>query len=376
MDNTILFFPRSASNETLTASKMNEIASALGFNLQTCDVGVTVAQARSFIEFWKPIGCIINNDTLPPCVFRGIPSAFCHRDPKTMPPRSVLFSFDENAIAQMAAHELLQHNHASYCFVPDISNEYWCLQRKQGFIRAMEINFKLKCTSVCPISGRSLPHMQTSIAKHLLTLPKPIGVFAANDRVARVVADACLHDNLHIPNDVSILGVDNNIKYCERPDISISSIGFAKNAESESMVHALTGILSSQQRKTKIVRIAPIGIVRRASTIRFSRTDHHVQDAVELIRRQACNGLSANEVAKLFNCSRRMAEARFRAVTGHTMLDEILDVRLNKARELLAAGNLKAPEIAARCGYRAWSSVFRLLGSRKARIHPSQNQTR
>lgn len=56
-----------------------------------------------------------------------------------------------------------------------------------------------------------------------------------------------------------------------------------------------------------------------------------------------------------------MAEMRFRAVTGHSVLDAIRDVRLSRAKELIAAGNIKGPEIAARCGYRSWSSVFRLL---------------
>ena len=95
--------------------------------------------------------------------------------------------------------------------------------------------------------------------------------------------------------------------------------------------------------------------------MRFAQTDHDVQSAVEMIRRRSCDGLSASDVIKTFDCSRRMAETRFRTVTGHSILEAIRNARLDKARELLAAGKLKGPEIAARCGYRTWSSVYRLL---------------
>lgn len=360
---TILYFPRNATDETISTTKVAEIALKLGFNLQIGDVSATAEQARSFIRFWKPVGCIVNNDTLPVDVFRGIPSVFTHRDPKTLPPRALLFAFDENAIAEMAAHELLQLNLASYCFVPDPSDEYWSRKREQGFLHAMEVNFKLKCTSVCPVRGKSLSQIQSCVAAHLLKLPRPIGVFAANDATAQSVANACLHASLVLPDDVALIGVDNVTAICERPDVSISSIMIESDADIEAQIRALKGLLSGRQRKARIVRIAPNGVVRRASTARFARTDRDVSAAVELIRRRACDGLTAGEVVQTFACSRRMAEMRFRAVTGRSILDTIRDVRLACAKELIAAGNLKQPEIAAHCGYRSWSSVFRLLKS-------------
>ena len=365
---TILYFPRNQANEAVHSTKLAEIAARLGFNLQSGDVDASAAQARSFIRFWKPVGCVVNNDRLPVDVFRGIPSVFCHRDPKTLPPQSVLFSYDEDAIARLAVRELLQLNLASYCFVPDPSDEYWSRKREQGFLHAMEVNFKLKCSSVCPIRGKSLPQIQSSVATHLLKLPRPIGVFAANDATAKTVANACLHARLALPDDVALIGVDNVTAICERPDVSLSSIDFAPSADLETKIVALRELLSSRQRKAKIIHVMPSGVVRRASTARFARTDGDVQAAVELIRRRACDGLTANEVLGTFACSRRMAEMRFRAVTGHSVLDAIRDVRLSRAKALLAAGNLKASEIAARCGYRSWSSVFRLIAPKGMKL--------
>lgn len=356
---TVLYFPRNSPDETMMLHKRIEAYAKFGVDLQTGDVRTTVKQAKSFIEFWNPVACIVNNDTLPVGIFRGIPSIFCHRDPKTLPPKSILFAYDENAIAKMAARELLRHDLASYCYVPNTANEYWSRERERGFLQAMEVNFKLKCTSVCPIHRNSLSQVQSSIASHLLTLPKPIGVFAANDVTARTVADACFRAHLAIPDDVVILGVDNNVPICESPRVSLSSINICMNAVNQ--IPVIKELLSGVRHKTRIIRDVPTGVVRRASTMRFARTDREVQAAVELIRRQACGGLTANEVIGTFNCSRRMAETRFRATTGHSILDEIQGVRMKKAKELLADGKLKADEIAARCGYRSRSSVFRLL---------------
>ena len=361
---TILYFPRNTADETLASPQLAETVSKLGFNLQTSDVGATAAQARSFIRFWNPVGCIVNNDKLPAEIFRGIPSVFRHRNPKTVPPQSTLFAYDEDAIASMAARELLRLNLASYCFVPEPSNEYWSQERERGFLLAMDVNFKLKNTTVCPIRGKVLPKILRDISQWLLKLPKPIGVFAANDTTAQIVVSACVHAKLAIPDDVALLGVDNIASICEKRNISISSIEVEQNTSIDVQVHALKELLSHTQRKAKVIRIAPISIVRRASTMRFAQADRDVQSAVELIRRRACDGLTASDVIATFNCSRRMAEMRFRAVTGHSILDAIRDVRLGKVRELLAAGKLKAPEIAARCGYRSWSSVYRLLRQR------------
>lgn len=360
---TILYFPRNAVDETLSPLQRTENISRLGFNLQTCDVGATPAQARSFIRFWKPVGCIVNNDRLPAEIFRGIPSIFSHRDPRTVPSQSALFAYDEDAVASTAARELLRLNLVSYGFVPDPSDEYWSRQREQGFLHAMQVNFKLKNTSVCPIRSKAQTQILEGISKWLLKLPKPIGVFAANDTTAQIVANACVHAKLAIPDDVALLGVDNIVSICEKHDISISSIEVEQIANIEVQVRALRDILSHTRRKAKVIRVAPLAVVRRASTMRFAQTDHDVQSAVEMIRRRSCDGLSASDVVKTFDCSRRMAEARFRTVTGHSILEAIRNARLDKARELLAAGKLKGPEIAARCGYRTWSSVYRLLQS-------------
>ena len=104
----------------------------------------------------------------------------------------------------------------------------------------------------------------------------------------------------------------------------------------------------------------PLRLVRRESTRRFSRHDGDVARAVERIRKEACDGLTAGEVVKDFPCSRRMAELRFHSLIGRSILQEIRRVRLETARHLLINSSLGIDFIAGKCGYASLSafSVF------------------
>ena len=113
------------------------------------------------------------------------------------------------------------------------------------------------------------------------------------------------------------------------------------------------------------VTIKPSRIVRRQSTMRFEASDAEVIKALETIRLKACEGLTAAQVAKGFSCGRRMAEKRFRGVVGKSILAVIIDARLEKARELLAAGKLKQNVIANLCGYSSWMSLYARLRERR-----------
>jgi transcriptional regulator GlxA family with amidase domain len=97
--------------------------------------------------------------------------------------------------------------------------------------------------------------------------------------------------------------------------------------------------------------VPPLGIVRRQSTRLFKRSDADVQAAMELIRREAANGVKARDVLDTFPCSRRQAEIRFRSLTGHTVLEEIQDVRFARAMELLKTPGVAIGAIAGRSGW-------------------------
>ena len=358
---TILFFPREIKN--LRADKIRasfEESCLRRWNLQIVEARMTPTAALQLIRFWNPIGCIVNNDTLPASLFHGIPTLFQHRDPRTLPRYADYFNYDENEIAALAARELLALNLASYVYVSDVENEFWDASRRTGFVRAMTLNGK-GVSVFTPPKGRNMVRLQSALARHLADLPKPIGVFAAYDVMAEHVFAACAHAGLGIPDDVAVLGVDNLESICETLHPSLTSIDCEAFPTKLPYGDILQARIDNPKRPRTELKIKPHGIVRRASTRRFTRMDPLVATACEEIRKRACDGLAARDVAALFPCSRRMAEIRFRAATGQSILEAIRAERQRVAESLVEDGHLPTEAIAARCGYAAFSSVYRLL---------------
>ena len=108
-------------------------------------------------------------------------------------------------------------------------------------------------------------------------------------------------------------------------------------------------------------------VVPRASTRRLAAHDPSVSEAIDLIRREACSGLTAARVLGRFPCSRRQAEMRFRKATGHSVLDEIHDVQLARAKDLLREGTMPLKAISDFCGFENPNSLRKFFKAQTGR---------
>lgn len=358
---TILRFPR--TNNIPIRAMLSALDDKFGFSSRYADVGVsTAAEVSELLAFWRPDACVVNNDNLPAKAIAAYPTVFLHRAGKSDNPRHAMVSFDEKAVAETAAHHLLSLNLAAYAYVPSDTDEEWSRERERHFVRILGLSGYGVATYVHPKSRLSVPRRLSRLADWIADLPRPVGIFAANDSVAANVTAACNHRHIDIPQDVAVIGVDDNKEVCEASRPTISSIAIDGIAVRTETLLLLEDLVAGKAPGSRHVRIEPIGVVRRASTLRAKKNDHAVLAACELIRKEACNGLKARDVAATFPCGRRMAEIRFRAVLGHSILDEIRAVR--RARALAATSPLRTrtrDEIATSCGYASWSSVLRLL---------------
>jgi len=360
---TILRFPRNDDPASRNIRNTTNIYERYGLSAKLADASVSNAkEVAELIDFWQPDGCVVNNDKLPEELFAGLPTVFLHRDIKPINPRHATVRLDEKAIATAAAHHLLSLELASYAYVPPNVEEDWSRLRAQHFVRILGLTGHGVACYTRPKRNISAPRQLVHLASWLKSLPRPVGVFAANDATAASVCAACDHGKLSIPSDVALLGVDNDETICEVLQPTLSSISVDLPAVRCESARLISLLVSKKRLKNRSSTIAPQGVVRRASTFRPTRSDPAVVAACELIRRQACDGLKARDVAATFPCGRRMAEIRFRAMLGHSILDEIRAVRRNHA--LAATSPLRTQtrdEIAASCGYASWSSVLRLI---------------
>lgn len=360
---TILRFPRYNTLASRASVDETHLYDRFNISVKVADANIhTEKEVADLIEFWHPDGCIVNNDKLPESAFAKLPTVFLHRNINPVNPRHASLKLNEKAIAQVAARHLLSLDLATYAFVPPSNAEIWSLQREQHFVHILGLNGHGVAVYAHPARRFSSPKRIRHLASWLKSLPRPIGIFAANDSVAAEICAACDHLHLSIPNDIALLGADNDETICEtlRPTLSSISVDiYSARYETARLIHQL---ISKRKLKHRNLTIAPDGVVRRASTLCAKKTDSAVVAAYELIRRRACDGLKARDVTALFPCGRRMAEIRFRAMIGHSILNEIRAVR--RAHALAATSPRRSrtrEEIAADCGYKSWSSVLRLL---------------
>ena len=192
---------------------------------------------------------------------------------------------------------------------------------------------------------------QAYLAKWISELPTPIGLFACDDDRGREVLEACSLAGLHVPEDVAVVGVDNDEVFCELSDPPLSSV--AVNAESAGYRAAalLDGMMRGRVRKPQRIVVEALGVVTRRSTEIVAVEDADIATALRFIHREQGHDISVESVVREVAVSRRNLEKRFRNTIGRTILEEIQLVRLERAKRLLIETTYPVSKVADMAGF-------------------------
>ena len=331
------------------------------------------------MSIWNPAGFILNctngMNAFPLSHFAHIPVVFLGRHDKLEQAERHCIVSDACAATNLAAHELVSLHLKSYAYVTWTKSTYWSNNRKECFKAALALH-GLQAEVFDSSRFKVLGHKMTAaLAEWLKKLPKPTGVFAACDIMAATVTDACHLARLAIPKDVSIVGIGNDEELCESLKPALTSITLDFFAAGQLAAQTLQSMMSGRK-ATKIEAYPPLCIVRRESTRRFTRPDKIAAKALERIRREACSGLSAIDVIRMFPCSRKTAELRFKAATGNSILHEIRNVRLETAKKLLRGERLRLDRVADLCGYKSLPSFSNFFRAETGRSPSSWRDSR
>ncbi|MEM6332862.1 MAG: substrate-binding domain-containing protein [Planctomycetota bacterium] len=199
-----------------------------------------------------------------------------------------------------------------------------------------------------------------AIAAWLREAPKPLGVMAIHDVQARLVSVACRIADLRVPDDVAILGIDNDELLCELSDPPLSSIDHAMQEVGYEAAALLNRMLNGGP--VERVILPPKRVVTRRSTDVLAIDDPDVVAALRYIRTNGAQNISIDDVARSIPAARRTLERRFKKVMGHSLLDEVLRVRVNTARNLLITTDRPLPQVAESSGFNSlkhFHEVFR-----------------
>ncbi len=328
------------------------------------DNAAPVPNIKETLEFWHPDGCIVECGGIPhepwEHLFKGVPVVYLDRPQPEDDPSAVCVSDNPQEVAAVAARELLSLNFDEYAFVAFHNPLPWSEERGRWFRRYVLQNGKQCHMFRMPRSDAGGKHIQAA-AEFIRSLPKPCGLFAANDETAQSVVNACMRINVQIPYDVAIVGVDDEVEICENLPVTLTSIKNDVNAAIMQSVDLLAELLSPRRKKVRSAKFRVKKIVRRASTSGLRSSDRRVAAAMEYIRVNAFGKISCKDVISVMGCSERLGNMLFRKCSGHTILDEIHTRRIESAKEHLASGDKSMEMIAGLCGYDSASDFGRVF---------------
>jgi len=337
-----------------TAMKENilTLAKERGWAVHVFALGGMETTATKLVRAWNPDGCIVY--AAQPNGLWGNFGAW-RKPVVTMnaprPARGIpSVAHDSRTIGILAARELLTLELDNFAYFSDTVRMPWTESRLASFADEM----KRRGLQV-------MRYERGSVGDWLASLPKPCGLFAANDLMAERIVSEAASRGIAIPGDIAIIGCDDDPRICEHAETTISSIRPDFPSCARLAVEALSCAMDGHRRIVNRI-YGDIGITRRASTRQLpDGQPPQIAKALEYIRLNAISGLKAANVLGMLGGSRRSAEGRFRKATGHSILEEIQSVRMAEVERLLANPSVKIGSIASRTGYVSENFLARLF---------------
>ena len=227
---TLLYFhPHGSTSWSPVVDGVKDIAAKAGWHVQEVNVRPTHKNLDALCKFWNPIGVIVDAgagvNELSEADLRQFPVVFIDHDPATLPRSAFSVCHDSAATATLAAKELLSTGFANFAYVAFHERRFWDDEQEAAFKKAIELNGK-QCSVFRErkaSSADSVSHLR-KLRKFVVSLPKPCGVFAANDRTAENVLTVARMLNISIPSDLSVIGVDNYANVCENTSPTLTSV--------------------------------------------------------------------------------------------------------------------------------------------------------
>ncbi len=275
---------------------------------------------------------------------------------------------DHAAVSRLVAREYIDRGYEHLAFIGELRRAF-ASQRLQVFDdyarrhRRRPHHYDITETHLTRESVMNIGHW-------IGNLPKPVGVFVQNDEKAQVVLDACRYCHLRVPEDVAVIGVDDDEVLCQLTTPMLSSVRLDSNTMGYEAARMLDELLTTGKLKRRTQTVAPLSITTRQSSDIFAIDDPHIVDALQFIRDHAIEGIDIRDVLQRVPVSRRWLELQFARTLGRTPAEELRRVRIDHAKMLLRNAALSILDVALRSGY-ATQSTFAVSFKREVGCSPS-----
>jgi LacI family transcriptional regulator len=279
------------------------------------------------------------------------------------------------AVAKLAADHLVERSFKRFGFV-GFAGPIWSRQRQDAFVDQVKERGYECIVYDAPTRSRDAEwsREQVTLSEWLRSLPKPIGVMCCNDDRGRQVLEAARAGGVVVPEEVAVIGVDNDDLLCDLCDPPLSSVALNASRGGYEAAKLLDGLMSGRFKKPRTIMVEPTWVATRRSTDVLAIEDREVSQALRFIHDHVGRGVSVNELMQEQTISRRALEIRFRKAVGRSIHEEILHARVERAKRLLAETDWSNDRIAEMAGFASGSYMGQAL--RKAlNMTPAQYRT-
>ncbi|KTC57176.1 AraC family transcriptional regulator [Pseudomonas fluorescens ABAC62] len=277
-----------------------------------------------------------------------------YADERAYPKGIPYVATDNYALMELAYAHLIEAGLTRFaCFsLPEAEANRWAQEREKAFRRLLQRDGLHG--EVYRGLGTSAPLWDSAVEQQIAwlhSLPKPIGIIAVTDARARQLLQACLTAGIAVPEQVALIGIDNDPLTRTLTRVPLSSVIQGTETMGRTAAALLHQMLHGKPCVGTQVLVPPEAINVQASSLHQPLGNPYVMQALLFIRQYACQGIKTAQVAAYLGVSRSSLEAHFRKVRGCSVHDEILRFKLAVAAKGLAERTLSIADIASRCGF-------------------------
>jgi LacI family transcriptional regulator len=266
---------------------------------------------------------------------------------------------DHAAIVRLAVEHLLERRleHFAYC---GLAGAMFSENRSRHFVQTLaafghpvhvfQYRRRRGLKRLADVEKDAMQHAGR-LAAWLQNLPKPVGLMACNDMRAYQVLNVCREHEILVPDEVAVIGVDNDAVQCELCDPPLSSVDNNAQRVGYEAAALLDRMIRRRGPVPAMTLVEPAGVVARRSTDVLAIADREFVEIVRHVRDHACVGLTPAGLAQHTAVSRSTLERRFAKHLGRSVNEEVCRVRLDRVKELLRTSDLPLGEIARRSGF-------------------------
>ncbi|HXG10337.1 MAG TPA: DNA-binding transcriptional regulator [Gemmataceae bacterium] len=309
-----------------------------------------------WLRRWKGDGILVridNRETARAVRATGLPAVDLRgRVPGLGLPR---VGVDNRVLARLAAEHLLERGFRRFGFCGIPRGEHPHLYRRgEDFLRLIEEKGYPCAVFPGPNDRRAATweKEQDRLAAWVAGLPKPVGVMACNDDRGQQLLDACRRAGVLVPDEVAVIGVENDPILCNLATPTLTSIDVNPQQVGYTAAALLDRLMAGDRPPPGGVFLGDCRVVTRQSTDVLALDDPELARAVHFIREHACEGIRVADVLAQVSMSRSVLERRCKQVLGRAPKALILGMQIERARQLLAETDLPLKMVALKCGFR------------------------